>query len=77
MLFIPLDLPSAPAKVGVLKETVPNIMMLYKNIKVMVYSLDNDTDFYDIVIGVMQGATLASYLVIIWPDYLLTRRIRK
>ena len=35
-------------------------MMLYKNI--VVHSPDCDTDFFDIVSGVLQGDTLASYL---------------
>ena len=33
-------------------------MMLYKNTKVKVQSPDGDTDFYDIVTGVLQGNTL-------------------
>ena len=34
------------------KETVATIMMLYKNTKVKVRSLDGDTDYFDIVAGV-------------------------
>ena len=34
-------------------------MMLYKNTKVKIHSLDGDTDFYDIVAGVLQEDTLA------------------
>ena len=34
-------------------------MMLYKKTKVKVCSLDGDTDFFDIVRGVLQGNTLA------------------
>ena len=47
------------------KETVATIMMLYKNTKVKVHSLDGDTDYIDIVAGVLQGDTLAPYLFII------------
>ncbi len=54
---------------GLPKETVTAIMMLYRNTKVKVYSLDGDTDFFNIVAGVLQGDTLAPYLFIIWPDY--------
>ena len=39
--------------------------MQYKNIKVKVCSPDGDTDFFDIVAGVLQGDTLAHYLFII------------
>ena len=32
-------------------------MMLYKNTKAIVLSLDGDTDFFDIVSGFLQGDT--------------------
>ena len=44
-------------------------MMLYKNVKVKMYSLDGDTDFFDVVAGVQQGNTLAPYPFIICPVY--------
>ena len=47
---------------GLPKETVAAIMILYKNTKVKVRSLDGDTDYFDIVAGVLQGDTLAQYL---------------
>ena len=56
---------------GLPKETVIAIMMLYKNTKVKVCLLDGDTDFFDIVAGVLQGDTLAPYLLIICQDYVL------
>ena len=56
------------------KETVAAIMMLYKNMKVKVHSLDRDTDYFDIV-HVLQGDTLAPYLFIICLDYLLRTSI--
>ena len=43
-------------------------MMLYKNMKVKVHSPDGDTDFFDIVAGVLQEDTLAWYLFIIYLD---------
>ena len=42
-----------------------NIMMLYRNTKVKVRSPDGDTDYFDIVAGVLQGYTLAQYFFII------------
>ena len=43
-------------------------MMLHKNTKVKVRSPDGDTDYIDIVTGVLQGGTLAPYLFIICLD---------
>ena len=57
------------------KETVTAIMMLYKNTKVKVHSPDGDTDYFDIVAGVLQGDTLAPYLFIICLDYVLKMSI--
>ena len=42
------------------KETVAVIMMQKRNTKVKVRSPDGDTDYFDIVAGVLQGDTLAS-----------------
>ena len=56
---------------GLLKETVAAIMILYRNTKVKVCSPDRDTDYFDIVAGVLQGDTLAPYLFIICLDYVL------
>ena len=47
---------------GLPKETVAAIRILYRNTKVKVRSLDRDTDYFDIVVGVLQGDTLATYL---------------
>ena len=44
---------------GLPKETVTAIMMLYRNTKVKVRLTDGDTDYFDIVAGVLQGDTLA------------------
>ena len=62
---------------GLPKETVGAIMMLYKNMTVKVHSLDEDTDYFDIMVGVLQGDTLASYLFIICLDYELRMSIDK
>ena len=50
-------------------------MTLYKNTKVKVRSSDGDTDYFDIVAGVLQGDTLAPYLFIICLDYTLRTSI--
>ena len=62
---------------GIPKETVAPIMILYRNIKVKVRSPDGDTEYFDIVAGVLQGDTLAPYLFIICLDYVLRTSINK
>ena len=47
----------------------------YRNTKVKVRSPDGDTDYFDIVAGVLQGDTLAPYLFIICLDYVLRTSI--
>ena len=44
------------------KETIAAIMMLNRNTKVKVCSLDGNADYFDIVAGLLQGDTLALYL---------------
>ena len=46
-------------------------MILYKNTKVKVLSVDGDSDFFEIVASVLQRNTLASYLLIICLDNVL------
>ena len=62
---------------GLPQKTVAAIMMLYRNTKVKVCSPDGDTDYFDIVAGVLQGDRLASYLFIICLDYVLRTSIDK
>ena len=62
---------------GLLKETVAAITILYRNTKVKVRSRDGDTEYFDIVAGVLQGDTLAPYLFIICLDYVLRTSIDK
>ena len=62
---------------GLPKETIAVIMMLYRNTKVNVRSLDEDTDYFDIEAGVLQRDTLAPYLFIICLDYVLRTSIDK
>ena len=59
---------------GLPKEIVAAIMMLYRSTKVKVCSPDEDTDYFDIVAGVLQGD---SYLFIICLDYVLRTSIDK
>ena len=53
-------------------EAIVAIMMLYRNTKVKVHG---DTDYFNIVAGVLQGDTLAPYLFIICLDYMLRTSI--
>ena len=62
---------------GIPKETVAAITILYRNTKVKVRSPDRDTEYFDIVEGVLQGDTLAPYLFIICLDYVLRTSIDK
>ena len=59
------------------KETVAAITILNRNTKVKVRSPDGDTEYFDIVAGVLQGDTLAPYLFIIYLDYVLRISIDK
>ena len=58
---------------GLPKETVAAIMILYRNTKLKVRSPES----FDIVAGVLQGDTLAPYLLIICLDYVLRTSIDK
>ena len=52
-------------------------MMLYRNTKVKVCSLDEDTDYFEIVAGGLQGDILAPYLFVICLDFVLRTSIDK
>ena len=56
---------------GLPKETITAIMILYRITKVKVHSPDGDTDYFNIVAGVLQGNTLAPYLFIICLENVL------
>ena len=62
---------------GTPKETVAAIRILYRNIKVKVCSPDGDTEYFEIIAGVLQGDILAPYLFIICLDYVLRTSIYK
>ena len=52
-------------------------MMLNRNVKVKVRPPDGDTDYFDIIAGILQGDTLAPYRFIICLDYVLRTFIDK
>ena len=60
---------------GLSKETIAAIMMQYKNTKVKDCSPDGDTDYFDIVVGVLQGDTFVTYQFIICLDYMLQKSV--
>ena len=60
-----------------IESTFTRLRHIYKNRKVKVRSPDGDTEYFDIVAGVLQGDTLASYLFIICLDYVLRTSIDK
>ena len=62
---------------GLPKETVAAITIFYRNTKVKVRSPDGDTEYFDIIAGVLQGDRLVPYLFIIWLDYVLRTSIDK
>ena len=62
---------------GLPKESIADIMMLYRNTNVKVRSPDGDIDYFDIVAGVLQGDTLTSYFFTICLDYALRTSIDK
>ena len=62
---------------GVPKKTVAAITILYRNTKLKVRSPDGDTEYFDIVAGVLQGDTLTPYLFITCLDYMLGTSIDK
>ena len=62
---------------GLPEESIAVIMMLYRNTQIKFRSPDGDTDYFDIVAGVLQGDTLVPYLFIICLDYVLRRPVDK
>ena len=62
---------------GLPKENVAVITIPYRNTKVKVHSPCGDTEYFDIVAGVLQADTLAPYLFIICLDYVLRTSIDK
>ena len=48
------------------------ISILYKDTEARMITPDGDTEFFEILAGVLQGDTLARFLFIIALDYALT-----
>ena len=55
------------------KRIVDAIILMYTDIKAKVLSPDGDTDFFEILAGIMQGDTLAPYLFVIVLDYAMRK----
>ena len=62
---------------GLSKETVAAKTILYRNTKVKVRSPDGDTEYFDIVAGVLQEDTRDPYLFTICLDYVLRTSIEE
>ena len=62
---------------GLPTETIAAIMILCKNTKLKVRSPDGDTDYFDIVAGVLQIDALPPYLFITYLDYVLKTSLDK
>ena len=58
---------------GHLKESVTTIMMVYKNTKAMFRFPDGDTNFFDIVIGILRGDLIVLSVLVICRDYKLNK----
>ena len=56
---------------GIPQEIVKPIKVLYTDTKVRVLTSDGETDTFVTVSGILQGDTLAPFLFIIVPDYVL------
>lgn len=56
---------------GIPQQVVSAIEVLYTNTVAKVISPDGDTDFFEVLAGVLQGDTLAPYLFVIALDYVM------
>ena len=57
----------------VLVEIVDAVNMMYANTTAQVLSPDRDTEFFEILAGVLQGNTVAPYSFIFALDYAMTK----
>ena len=57
-------------------EIVDAVNMIYTNTTTQVLSSDGDTEFFEILAGILRGDTLASYLFIIALDYAMRQAVR-
>ena len=56
---------------GLSEELVSAIGILYTGTKAKVLSPDGETEFFEILAGVLQGDTLAPYIFTIMIDYVM------
>ena len=56
---------------GIPEPIVKAIKSLYINTEATVITPDGETEFFEITAGVLQGDTLAPFIFIIVPDYIL------
>ena len=56
---------------GILEETITATMMLYKNTNSMARSPAGDTDFFEVLSGLLRGYTLTPFFFILLLDYVL------
>ena len=61
---------------GIPKEIVTAIMILYRNTKSRVKSL-METEFFDVLAGVLEGDTLVPFLFVVCLDYVLRISVDK
>ena len=64
-------------KYGIPTEIINAIMMMYRNTRSMVRSPDEDTTFFEITTGVLQGDSLAPFMFIICLEYIIKTAIDK
>ena len=62
---------------GISTKIVDAISILYKDTEAQVITPDGDTEFFEILAGVLQGDTLAPFLFIIALDYALREATRE
>ena len=60
---------------GVPQQLVSAIGLLYKGTKAKVLSPDGETEFFEILAGVLQGDTPAPYIFTIMIDYAMRQAI--
>ena len=56
------------------EETIAAIIILYKNTKAMVCSFDGDTDFFNVLVEVLQGDSVAIFIISL--GYVLRTSVR-
>ena len=60
---------------GIPEQLVSAISLLYEKTRAKVLSPDGETDYFEILAGVLQGDTLAPYLFAIVIDYVMRRAV--